>query len=281
MGFAKKLFQFLVFSNIFIAGCALLMVVHTVSFLLRQTPDPLLLLFIFFATLCSYSFHWYLTPATSPGSTRIRWLLTHRWVHVALLLLGAAGAAVTGLQLLDHWRWLLLSAFITFLYSAPMIPHPMFRVLRKIAIGKTIFLALVWAFVTAILPILMADVSWKMEFTLFAGSRFFLIYAICILFDYRDREYDISIGIKSLITWLNKSGVLALFFGSVLISIICTLALYASYPSVVDQFILLAPVAVTTGLLPLAIQNRSDILYYFVLDGLMALSGILMMLKKP
>jgi hypothetical protein len=36
------------------------------------------------------------------------------------------------------------TAFITFLYSAPKVPYQIFGWLKKIAIGKTIFLAFAW-----------------------------------------------------------------------------------------------------------------------------------------
>ena len=213
MKFLGNLFRFFIYSNLFIACCAVLMVFQTYGLLLNANPDIPFVLFVFFATITSYSFHWYLTPVLNTAPiAREKWLLAHRNIHAALFIIGIAGAGITGFFLLDHWQWLLLSAFITFLYSAPKIPHPYFRMLRKIALGKTIFLALVWMYVTTMLPLLISEQPWKTSFTLFSISRFFLIYAICILFDYRDRDYDKTIGIRSLITWLSEKGITLLFY---------------------------------------------------------------------
>jgi hypothetical protein len=66
-----------------------------------------------------------------------------------------------------------------------------------------------------------------------------------------------------------------------LISVLSTVALYRFNASVISQIILLAPIVVTVCLTPLALRDKSDILYYFILDGLMALSGMLMMLENP
>lgn len=279
MSLAGKLFRFFIYSNLFIALCAVLMVYQTCGLLLHRYPDIYFTLFVFFATICSYSFHWYLSPVEGePPSSRMEWLRRNRQVHTILFFTGLVGAAICSLFLLKYWPWLLLSAFITFLYSAPKIPHRWFRLLRKVALGKTIFLALVWIHVTTILPLLISTETWKPVFTVFVISRFFLVYAICILFDYRDREYDRKVGIRSLITWLSEKSITILFVTSLLVFgafSICMVSLEQTFRTV---FILLIPGAITAALYSHARRNFSDLLYYFVLDGLMALSALLTIL---
>lgn len=244
--------------------------------LLNKPPGFSIIAFIFFSTLCSYSFHWYLTPNLDLPSSRLHWLQRHRYIHIVLFLTSVLGVGFYGLLLIAHWKWLMLVAFITFLYTAPKIPHPWFRALRKVALGKTIFLAFVWTYVTTTLPVQLSEVPWGYGDSLFACSRFFLIYAICILFDYRDREYDKSIGIRSLITSMNDRGITILFYGSIILFAAFTsmTARYYNYPLSVTA-ILLLPGVITVGLYRYAIKNTSDILYYFVLDGLMALSSLI------
>jgi len=185
MSLAGKLFRFFLYSNLFIACCATVMVYQTCQLLLHERPDIYFTCFVFFATVCSYSFHWYFTPpdANSP-SDRMVWLTSNRNVHRILFFLGLFGAVVSGLFLLEFWTWVLLSVFITFFYSAPKVPYPYFKQLRKVALGKTILLAVVWTYVTTILPLIISRQDWQFTFTLFAAGRFFFIYAICILFDY-------------------------------------------------------------------------------------------------
>ncbi|MEO5564696.1 MAG: hypothetical protein ABIR18_14720, partial [Chitinophagaceae bacterium] len=245
---------------------------------LHEEPNLNLIGFIFFATICSYSFHWYLTPNVEINSSRLQWLRRNRNAHTTLFFVGLAGTAYFGFFLLNHWPWLLLIAFVTFLYSAPKIPHPLFRILRKVAIGKTIFLAFVWMYVTTALPLQLSDRPWQQDFTLFAASRFFLVYAICIVFDYRDRDYDKSIGIRSLITWLSETGIFLLFLGSLLIFGLSTLLLLNYDQSYLIVLLLLVPGVLLAILYKRAITNFSDIMYYFTLDGLMALSSLLTLL---
>jgi len=169
---------------------------------------------------------------------------------------------------------------MTFLYSAPKIPNKHFRALGKIALGKTIFLALVWTYVTVVLPIVINGNEWHPDFYLYALSRFFLIYAICILFDYRDREDDKSIGIRSLITWLSESGIRKLFILSILLFFLLTIGMLFYQYDLLTIFILLLPGIITAALYNYARKHLSDLLYYFVLDGLMALSALLMLLPE-
>jgi len=276
MNVFKTISRFFIYSNLFIACCAILMLAQTCSQMLHTPPPAGLLAFVFCATISSYSFHWYLTPATDEfHSDRVSWLSRYKNVHLWLFLLGTAGAAIFGFELISHWRWLVFAAGITFLYSAPKVPHPWFRSLRKIAIGKTIFLAGVWMFVTSVLPLGVSGKPWQTDFTLFCISRFFLIYAICILFDYRDREYDIAIGIRSLVTAMDEKNINRLFIASIVIFAASTLALYFYDHSVSAILSLIIPGVITSSLYSHAKKSTSDILYYFVLDGLMALSAVL------
>ena len=175
-----------------------------------------------------------------------------------------------------HWGWLLATAFITFLYSAPKIPYPPFNHLKKIAIGKTIFLALVWTHTTAILPLVLGNVEWKNEHFIFAINRFFLIYPICILFDYRDREDDKKEGIKSMITFFSDKKIRVLFYISLAIFFITTIALYFAGILLIYCIALLIPGIILTFAYNYSKNKISDYYYYFFLDGLMMLSAVLL-----
>ena len=276
--FIPGLFRFFIYSNLFIAVCTLLMIDQTYYLLLHTPPDKDLLGFAFFATICSYSFHWYLTSQSLIESPRIEWLKKHRIFHLILFFIGLAGSCIFLFVLLPHWHWLAASAIITFLYSAPKIPHPWFRALRKVAIGKTIFLTLVWTYVTAILPVIIANADFTVPIILFVISRFLFIYAICIMFDFRDRADDKVTGIRSMVIAFSEKGVNRLFFLSLIIFAVCTVFLSRYGFSVLDIVLLLVPGVITAAIYNYAKRNFSDYLYYFILDGLMMFSALLMLL---
>jgi 4-hydroxybenzoate polyprenyltransferase len=235
--------------------------------------------FVFFASICSYNFHWFLTPLSHKSPDRVQWTHDHKNAHLLFYFAGVIGSLIFFIKLRQHWLALLFATFITFLYSAPKIPLPYFRFLKQVAIGKTTFLTMVWTYVTAIMPVFIADVPhFDHRMKLFAASRFFLIYGICILFDYRDRDDDRDEGIRSMITYLDEKGVNRLFFFSLVAFLLFTLGLLFTGFSLLSVTVLLIPGAILAFLYPYAKRNFSDYLYYFVLDGLMMLSGLLMLI---
>lgn len=198
--------------------------------------------------------------------------------HLILFIGGLAGALVFACFLIDIWLWLGITSLFAFLYSAPKIQHPLFSSLRKIAVGKTIFLALAWTHVTALLPLII-HINLVTSHMLFIVNRFFFIYAICILFDYRDVHEDRKIGIKTLITSLDEKGIDTLFWSSMFVFAITTIFLYNTL-SLITIIALFVPGIVLALLYYPAKKNFSDYLYYFVLDGLMMMSAPLLLLIK-
>ena len=239
-----------------------------------------LLLFIFGGTVCSYNFHWLLTPSLASGNTKAAWSSRNRKVHAILFGCGLLIACYFSIQLIVYWHWLLLTAFVTFLYSAPKIPLAPFEALKKIAVGKTAFLALAWTHIPFILPVLFSTTNWTIPEYLFIFNRFYLIYSICILFDYRDRKSDRQHGIRSMITQFTPAGINALFYGSLTVFIASGLFVYWHGFSAMQTAAILLPGAIIGAVYKSSKNKTSDYYFYFFLDGLMALSSLLLLLLQ-
>lgn len=169
----SRLFDFFIFSSLFIAGCAVIMVYQVNDiFQVHNTSQPYLW-FVFFSTICSYNFHWYFTPHSVSENSRILWTQQHKRLHLLLIIVSITGAFLFFLQLIEYWLWISLSIILTFLYSAPKLPFRPAYFLRKIAVGKTIFLAMVWMYVTTILPIILSAEQWELPHSLFSTDAFF------------------------------------------------------------------------------------------------------------
>ena len=280
----RRVFDFFLFSSFYIAFCAVVMVLQTNHMLQLDYDRKQYLFFVFFSTICSYNFNWFLTPVSLAENARLSWTGRHRKWMITLIFLGGLSSAYFAFQFIDQWPWLGLAVLLTFLYSAPKIQHSAGKLLQKIAIGKTLFLTFVWTYVTTILPIIFGAGHWNISMFWFILGRFFLIYAICIIFDYRDRENDRREKIRSMITWFSERGVNTLFYVS-LAGYFLTVLLTSNQYSAFTLLIMFVPGLLTAFLYPLAKRNNSDYLYYFVLDGLMMLSGLLLLLvelvKKP
>lgn len=271
----KSVFNFFLFTSLYIACCAVIMLYQTYTLIIGKPVDLYFAAFAFFSTICSYNFHWALTPHSIAPSHRLQWDEKHKSYHFLLSVIGLIGSAIFFFFFIEKWIYIFPAAILTFLYSAPKIPLYFFQFLKKVAIGKTIFLAMIWTYVTAALPILIEG-EFTLKALLFCTGQFFLIYAICILFDFRDREDDKADGIRSMITYFNERGIDILFTISVIISMILTLLLNQEGLSWINIIILLIPSFVLISLYKHSKRNFSDYLYYFVLDGLMMLSGLVL-----
>lgn len=271
----RRIADFLLFTSIFIAVCAVIMVYQT-YYLFNVAPVRGFVPFVFFGSLASYNFHWYLTPSIYGGSYKTQWSIRNKQVHFVISIIGIVGATWFITYLIHEWEWLLATAFITFLYSAPKIPFGPFKHLRTIAVGKTIFLSAVWTHSSAILPLVLSHTKWLASHYLFVINRFFLIYAICILFDYRDRVEDKKEGIKSLITFLSERGINILFWCSLLVFLVTNVFLYVEGFSLVDSVALFVPGVIVAFLYKYSKNTPNDYLYYFILDGLMMFSAVLL-----
>lgn len=274
----KRFFDFFLFTSLFIAGCAVLMAYQTALLFGLQVPLAFYG-YVLAGTVCSYNFHWYLTPPQIDyPSPKLKWSLSNKTIHLWLAVAGLAAAGICALLLIKYWFYLGLSAVITFLYSAPMINHPLAARLRTIAVGKTIFLAAAWVVVTALLPLLIAGQLSAVELV-FTINRFFFLYAICIAFDRRDVETDRKAGIKSLVTYLSLKGVDRLFWLSLALALITSFWFLKQFGTL-EVFCLMIPMVLMGFLYNRSKQTRADYFYYFLLDGLMALSAPLLILAK-
>lgn len=271
----KKLIDFFLFSSLFLALIAVLLCMQTLQFAAVdwRSQQPFLF-FIFSASLCSYNFHWMLTPPHLADDQRNKWSVEFRIMHWALFLIGGLGIVYWAPAVLSYWPWILASMIFTFIYSAPKIPFTLFSGLKKYTFGKTIFLSQVWMYVTTLLPLIVTEHHWTIHSVVFCCSRFFLIYAICILFDYRDREADKKEGIRNMLTQFSEKGVDRLFYSALGLYFLC---LAVSWSFLSPYFILaqVIPALLLLFLYSIAKRNFSVYLYYFVLDGLLLISPLL------
>jgi hypothetical protein len=275
----KKIFDLFIYTSLFIACGAVLMAWQT--FELFNIPiHPDLLGFIFSGTLCSYNFHWYLTPPQAEKENRKRmWNQMNRKLHMGLSVSGLVAAIYFAFGLREYNTFLFLTALLTFLYSAPKIPFKLFQLLKTVSIGKTFYLALAWTHVTIILPFITGNSSLDASAWLFILNRFIFIYSICILFDYRDRREDIEQNIRSMVTIMTEKNINLVFYS-------CIFLFYASLGLMIPFFSPVILVALGLPALPISLlysyfkTHTSDFNYYFILDGIMILSAPLLVLAK-
>ena len=234
------------------------------------SPDRNLLIFIFFATLSSYGFHWWLTPmAEGSNSIRLAWTSRNKITLLAFTSIGIIVMASTINQLREYSLPIYFLAGVTFIYSAPKIPLKPFIYLRKLAIGKTLYLSSVWTIATCILPIYNTPFAFSNLHWHFILLRFLQILPICMLFDFRDRREDRKNHILNMVTYMNAKILNTVFY---VITCLFFMFWYLFWNASVSSVILCKMLVVQIVIISLfkySQGKRNDYWFYLVLDCLM------------
>jgi 4-hydroxybenzoate polyprenyltransferase len=143
-------------------------------------------------------------------------------------------------------------------------------------VGKTIFLAVVWTYVTGMLPMLLSRQGLSAVHFYYLGSRLFLVYAICILFDIKDRAEDREKGIRALPTMLSEKSIRFIYYLSLSLSLTSAVMMLVTGIILPVFVFTLVPVLLCMFIYNDAIKRRDDLFYYIILDGMMMLPAILL-----
>lgn len=266
--------NYFIFGNIFIAICAVTMAWYTFA-VFNSPVNITLILFIFFASISSYSFHSYLPTMEKEYSEKVKWSLPRKNYFLTLLIIGASGSIFFLFFLKQDLKLILSLVLFTILYSSPKIKFEKFTFFKKFGTAKTLYLTAIWTLVTVSLPLSSMDSFDASQSVLFFANRFMLIYAICILFDLKDKEYDIQRGIKSVVTIFEEKKINRLLIFCTILFFISSIAFYIFSKDAVLISSLIIPGIVLLFLLKKSKNTKSDYWFSFVLDGLMMLSPIL------
>ena len=209
-----KVVNWLLYSNAFIALCALGMTLQT-TYLLPDTTyraSPALLGLVFFATLAVYALH-RLVSARKLGDALpierfaiVRYYQRHIWGYTAVGILGSAICFLWLPFVLQ--ATLLLPALLSLGYVLPFLGKSRLR-LRDLHYLKIFLIAGVWAYVTVGLPAIAAGAAWS-TIGWMSLERGLFIFLITLPFDIRDARLDAYHAVKTLPTQLGLSGTLYL-----------------------------------------------------------------------
>jgi hypothetical protein len=271
----KKILDTFIFANFYVALAAVAMCFASQR-LFGLAFDKNLAIFVFSATMCSYSLHWFLTT-NDIKTPRIIWTDKNS-IFLKLLFVISFFATIFSFFFVSHlWKIILSLALLTFLYTAPKIPLRFFYFLKGFAAAKTLYLATVWLCVTVILPFENANITWTNEFYFFALNRFLLIGTVCMLFDFRDRNEDF--GIKNFITYFDEKKLNIAFFIAALCFTLSCFLLQNTF-STFQLFALTLPFSLLVFTFFISKKTKNDYWFYIFLDGMTILSSIVLLFQK-
>ena len=282
--YLHKLLDFLIFSNIFIALCAVAQALVTYH-MLDAKPDMIVLAFLFFSTLCTYNFSILIQKHAihkrSPFK-RIRWVFWHYRFCVSTTIIAVISLIPLFFLLsLPAKLLLVFLGVVSIGYSLPLfsVNEKKFG-LRNIPGIKLFLIALVWSVSCVTFPILeindehLYHISFSDIFILTA-KRFLFVAAITVPFDIRDLFQDKINDLKTIPTILGEKGAYA-FCQFLLVAYLILLFIFNKKIDL--DFIALTLTIILAGWLIFKSNwKKNEYYYFFYLDGTMALQYVFLL----
>ncbi len=239
--------DFLLYSNLFIAGCAAGFQLTTYRLLGAALPDGKLLLLTCGGTLFLYlALRYRVAAATTPGvrgqptsghslsRDRLSWVSQNRTLALVLMVAGA-GAAFAGFMLVS-WpvrAALIPAAMLALAYGWPFLPVQQRWRLRRQNFLKIFLISGVWAWIAVVLPAVALGYTWHHPavLSLFA-SRFFFVAGCTLPFDIRDIEQDRVYRLQTVATAFGVSHTKTLSWCALALSWVLLLPLCMPWPGI-------------------------------------------------
>ena len=153
--------------------------------------DKNILFFVFFATITGYNFVKYYGIAKWHHRRLTRWL---KVIQIFSLLCFLSLCFYMFQLSVKTIAIIVLVGMITFLYAIPFLPKKMYldsnKNLRDISGLKVYVIALVWAGVTVLLPIINDEYDLNTDVWITFIQRFILVIVLMLPFEIRDLQYD-------------------------------------------------------------------------------------------
>ena len=266
-------FRFLLSHSIFASLCAVALCYQTFV-LLHIEHSIVLYAFVFFSTLSSYNFYWFLSKYSFGQKLGLKQFLRTNIVYVILFTTAGLGMLYCLFYLPYILTHVAVAIFLTLLYSMPLWPFAWAKYLRKAGLLKTILLASTWAYVTVIIPASSGMAAATTPVVSLWIARFFFVAMLCVIFDRRDIKLDEAHGVHSIATDLSKATLNRLMLLAFLIYQAAGL-LFRFYFSDHYQFIVFIITGLAVGwVYLLSLKPRGYFFYYFIVDGLMLFSAL-------
>jgi len=279
-----SILDFLLFSNVFIAFCAVAQGLVT-YYLLKLPPDKSVLAFLFFSTLVVYNLSMLLSKPAQPQHSpykRVRWIFSHHRLIISITLIATLCILPTALLYLSFQSKLLM-IFVGVLaigYNVPFLTVNQKKIgLRNLPGIKLFLIAFVWSVSCVLLPIVELENKYGIsvslgETLLLIAKRFLFICAITIPFDIRDLFQDKRHELKTIPVILGEKK--AWIFCQALLGAYLLLLVLFTKTINLDVIGITATLFITGWLIFKSNLKKNEYYYFFFLDGTMILQLLIL-----
>tara|TARA_B110000444_G_C18768737_1_gene561378 strand:- start:465 stop:1277 length:813 start_codon:yes stop_codon:yes gene_type:complete len=176
----KSFIRLLVYSNIWVAFCALGLTISTE--VLFGTANLKVSQFVFSATIFTYNFQRVVNIKKGLKHMQKSWLANQ---SIAIYLLMACGGLVSAYR---FFEFQLLTQVVIVIVGLLSVLYPFG--LRKIPFIKIFVISFVWVISTMLLLVIENNIPISQNIIFHLIARFLFVFAITIPFDIRDLKYD-------------------------------------------------------------------------------------------
>ncbi len=270
-----RFINFILYSNIFIALCALAMTLQTLWVLdIKTKTSPALLGLVFFSTLLIYALHRLVSWHKIDPQLKIKRfaIIGQYQQHIQAYALAALIGAITCFFYLKTATQLalILPALLSLGYVIPFIGVQKLR-LRDIHFVKIFLIAIVWSYVTVLLPILEFSLSWNSQLIGILVERGLFIFAITLPFDLRDSALDKALDVQTIPSLIGTSQTLRVAYLTLGIWLVICLNIY--------PFSILCALGIsaisTAFFIYLSPHQKQDYFFTALIDGTMLIQFLL------
>jgi 4-hydroxybenzoate polyprenyltransferase len=278
--------DFLLFSNLFIALCAVAQALVTYH-LLKVQPDKYVLALVFFATLAMYNFSMVMSRPKDPEKSpfkRVRWIFSHYRMTVSMTMISVLCLIPLGLFYLSIGAQFLMAftALTAVAYNFPFLTLNQKKIgLRNIPGIKLFLIAMVWSVSCVLLPIVEIENNHALSISssdtlLLVAKRFLFIAAITVPFDIRDLFQDKLYELKTIPVMLGekKAYIVCQFL---LIGFMVLLLLFKQ-STTADVIAATLTLSLTGWLIFKSNIQKNEYYYFGYLDGTMILQYLMLVI---
>ncbi|MGB0863454.1 MAG: hypothetical protein ACPG19_12730 [Saprospiraceae bacterium] len=272
----KKIIDLVLYSNFYIAFCAVAMTLQTQLLLFGKVEYTPVIGLIFFATLMVYAVHrivglFRLTDFIEEGRYYIiNKFKSHIWIYASVGLIGSFYCFFQ-LQRIAQLS-LVIPAFLSLGYIFPVFGKKNLR-LRDFNGVKIFLVAIVWAYVTVILPTLEGD-ALGMATVLMFLERALFVFAITLPFDIRDLKVDAYNEVKTIPATIGMKRTQGLAI--ILLGLMLFIAFFL-YQWIIILGLFLS-VLLTAFLIKISPKQTEDYFFTGLMDGMMIIQPLLVFL---
>ncbi|MBL4650505.1 MAG: hypothetical protein JKY03_12305 [Aureispira sp.] len=274
-----KFINFLLYSNIYIAFCAVAMTAQTIYISDENIKtSPALLGLVFFSTLVIYALHRLVSLSKVDKSLeveRFKVIGTYKQ-HIQIYAgLGILGGGICFFCLNRSTQYaLIIPALLSLGYIIPFMGNRKLR-LRDVHFLKIFLIAIVWSYVTVLLPFLECEITIGIRELSILLERVLFIFVITLPFDLRDWEIDQRNQVRTIPATIGVKNTLRL---ALFILMIWALLVFKIYNLPIALALLIS--GISTGVLVYySPKQKHDYYFTALMDGTMILQYGLVLLS--